>query len=646
MSASASHAALISPSPVREVTIQRGAALVPSVQTPRVVGASAIVTGSGTNPFRPVDASLLEAIAVSKRGDIWIAAIRNGAQTSGTSERIVVFDPHTSRMSAFKLGRGTEGAAEIVPSTDGGVWSAQGPFVRREFANGSAQVYVAPSTEDVVQALEVDSSGDPIAFEPHASALGHVDAASGSWTNVRLRPAVQSVMASALDDSGDVFYSDNASGIIRRSSSGVVNRFSIAPLGASAIAINPTGDVWFRDDQDDFGLISNAGEATSVWHTHGYLKSVIAGARGHAWLLGEELSSFDARTSTATVIESRVGYAYGIAPDGDGGVWLSDSSGLTHVDSGGTRAVKYAIPQIGELTPVGARADRVCFTGSFRVNVDDQFAQGGVACLTPSLDVITAFTDRFSPGISGIVADGSDMWLVERGRATRVDAADSIRRYLYATLPIGPANAAISSDHSIWLAGAGLLERFYGSGPSQRYRVTYPGNGPFGLAPDDHGGTVFTVGHGVGDISVDSNGAEHLRFYETGPSSSPEGVVAASDGTIWCTDTGGWLLRVTIEGAVKRYRVPTSPSEPYGIALGPDGVIWFTEFFGAKVGRLDPKTGNIREFQIPYAQSFPTGITAGAHDMWFLDLNNNVGRVTMAGKITEYPVLAQSPVAY
>jgi hypothetical protein len=32
--------------------------------------------------------------------------------------------------------------------------------------------------------------------------------------------------------------------------------------------------------------------------------------------------------------------------------------------------------------------------------------------------------------------------------------------------------------------------------------------------------------------------------------------------------------------------------------------------------------------------------------MWFLDLNNNVGRVTMAGKITEYPVLAQSPVAY
>ncbi|HLZ07132.1 MAG TPA: hypothetical protein VKT80_00970, partial [Chloroflexota bacterium] len=316
---------------------------------------------------------------------------------------------------------------------------------------------------------------------------------------------------------------------------------------------------------------------------------MVAGTRGRAWLLSTELTLFDAQTSTATVVESGVGYAYGIAPDGNGGVWLSDSKGLTHVDSGGTSAITYMIAQIGTIPQVGARADRVCFTGSFRVNVDTQFGEGGIACLTPSLDFITAFTDRFSPGISGIARDGTDMWLVEGGRATRVDATDSIRRYLYSSLPTGPTNAAVSSDHAVWMAGAGLVERFYGSGASQRYRITYPGNGPFGLAADGHDGVVFTIGHGVGDISVDGDGAEHLHFYDTGPQSSPEGVVAASDGTIWCTDTRGWLVRVSNDSTVKRYRVPTSPSEPFGIARGPDGAIWFTEFFGAKIGRLDPK---------------------------------------------------------
>lgn len=648
MSASTSHAAPESDNPAREVTIRRGAALVPSVETPRVVGASAIVPGSGSIPFRPVDASLLDAVAVSKRGDIWIAPMRNGAQTSGTSERIVIFDPRTSQMSAFKIGRGPGGATDIVPSADGSVWSAQGPTVRREFPNGSAQVYVAPSAEDVVKALDLDSSGNAIAFEPYASAMGHIDATTGSWTNVRLRPTLPPIEASALDGASNAYYVTNdAPDVIRRGNSGSVDRVPIGPHAqVNAIVIGPAGDVWFRDDQGDFGLISSATRAPSVWHLHGYLNSLVAGVRDHAWLLGNELTLFDARSSSATLVESGVGYAYGIASDGNGGVWLSDSKSLTHVDSSGGSAVKYEIRQIGELPQVRARTDRVCFTGDFRVNVDTQFGVGSIACLTPSLDVITAFADRFSPGVAGIVADNSDMWLIEGGRATRVDSADSIRRYLYSSLPAGPTNAVVSSDHSTWLAGAGVLERFFGSGPSQRFRVTYPGNGPFGLAHDERNGVVFAIGHGVGDISVDGDGAEHLRFYDTGPWSSPEGVIATSDGTIWCTDTRGWLLRVSSDGAVKRYRVPTSPSEPFGIALGPDKAIWFTEFFGAKVGRLDPKAGTIREYRIPYAQSFPTGITAGARDLWFLDLNNNVGHVTTAGKITEYPILAQSPVSY
>ena len=44
--------------------------------------------------------------------------------------------------------------------------------------------------------------------------------------------------------------------------------------------------------------------------------------------------------------------------------------------------------------------------------------------------------------------------------------------------------------------------------------------------------------------------------------------------------------RITVEGVISEFPVPTSGSEPSDIVAGPDGAVWFTEFRASKVGRI------------------------------------------------------------
>ena len=50
-------------------------------------------------------------------------------------------------------------------------------------------------------------------------------------------------------------------------------------------------------------------------------------------------------------------------------------------------------------------------------------------------------------------------------------------------------------------------------------------------------------------------------------------------------------LKVTI----REWAVPGKGAHPHDPAVGPDGALWFTEQMANKLGRLDPKTGEIKE---------------------------------------------------
>jgi virginiamycin B lyase len=65
------------------------------------------------------------------------------------------------------------------------------------------------------------------------------------------------------------------------------------------------------------------------------------------------------------------------------------------------------------------------------------------------------------------------------------------------------------------------------------------------------------------------------------------GIAAGPDGAIWFTGfRSNEIGRVTADGALARYPVPTERAVPYHIAAGPDGALWFTEQDGNKIGRM------------------------------------------------------------
>jgi hypothetical protein len=91
-------------------------------------------------------------------------------------------------------------------------------------------------------------------------------------------------------------------------------------------------------------------------------------------------------------------------------------------------------------------------------------------------------------------------------------------------------------------------------------------------------------------------------------------------------------------GQITEFRIPTAGSFPAGIARGPDGNLWFTEYIANRIGRITP-SGAVTEYVIPTANSRPATITSGPDgNLWFTELGGGkIGRITPAGQITEFP---------
>jgi len=74
-------------------------------------------------------------------------------------------------------------------------------------------------------------------------------------------------------------------------------------------------------------------------------------------------------------------------------------------------------------------------------------------------------------------------------------------------------------------------------------------------------------------------------------------------------------LKATIRG----WDVPTKGAKPYATAVGPDGSIWFTEEAANKIGHLDPKTGEFKEYALTAEKNAdPHGLVVDRNGVvWF-----------------------------
>jgi virginiamycin B lyase len=135
-----------------------------------------------------------------------------------------------------------------------------------------------------------------------------------------------------------------------------------------------------------------------------------------------------------------------------------------------------------------------------------------------------------------------------------------------------------------------------------------------------------------------------ITEFPVSPPSAPDGITVGPDGALWFTQfSGNRIGRITTDGTITHYPLPSGNGSPSDIVLGPDNRLWFTEEFPGRIGVLDPARAvpgtsqGFSEFDRPNTE--PAGIAASGASLWFTKhLTNAVEQMSLSGaKLGEFP---------
>jgi virginiamycin B lyase len=96
-----------------------------------------------------------------------------------------------------------------------------------------------------------------------------------------------------------------------------------------------------------------------------------------------------------------------------------------------------------------------------------------------------------------------------------------------------------------------------------------------------------------------------------------------------------------VKANIEMWDVPTQGSRPHDPLAARDGSIWWTGQLVNKLGRVDPKTGAIREYSLKSAFTGPHGLAEDkSGNIWFTGNNTAlIGKLDpTTGLVTEYPL--------
>jgi len=105
-------------------------------------------------------------------------------------------------------------------------------------------------------------------------------------------------------------------------------------------------------------------------------------------------------------------------------------------------------------------------------------------------------------------------------------------------------------------------------------------------------------------VVLDGPQQVRLRVWQVPtPGSRPHDPMAGKDGAIWYTgQLSNKIGRVDPKSAqFKEFPLKTPRTGPHGLAEDREGNIWFTGNSAGLIGKLDPKTGNVTEYKMPDA---------------------------------------------
>jgi virginiamycin B lyase len=223
----------------------------------------------------------------------------------------------------------------------------------------------------------------------------------------------------------------------------------------------------------------------------------------------------------------------------------------------------------------------------------------------------------------------------------------SIKEWAVPTPGSRPHDPMAAKDGSIWYTGqlANVLGRLDPkTGAIKEYRMKSPHTAPHGLAEDKDGNIWFTGNNLslIGKLDPKTGGVTEYKLPNPA-AKDPHTLVFDHNGILWFTvQQGNFVGRLDPKtGDIKLVNPPTPKARPYGMAVNSKNVVFFVEFGANKVASIDNNM-QIKEYPLPDAGARPRRIAIGPDDIiWYTDFARGfLGRLDPpTGKVSEW----QSP---
>jgi virginiamycin B lyase len=229
-----------------------------------------------------------------------------------------------------------------------------------------------------------------------------------------------------------------------------------------------------------------------------------------------------------------------------------------------------------------------------------------------------------------VAADGRVWFVGQTGNYIAVfdPRGETFRRYELEERTL-PHNLVVGRDGGIWYAGNGnarIGRLDPATGESRIFPMPDPAaRDPHTLLEARDGSIWFTVQIGGFIGRLDTKTGE-ARLVKAGPERSrPYGIDFDSRGRAWVNLFGTHLIAVVDPATftVREVATPRESARTRRIAVTADDAVWYVDYAGGRLGRIDPGSGEIREWIVPGGEiAQPYALVADDRGrLWFSETN-------------------------
>jgi streptogramin lyase len=292
----------------------------------------------------------------------------------------------------------------------------------------------------------------------------------------------------------------------------------------------------------------------------------------------------------------------------------------------------------GLAVPLAARAKPGIKSGGAAVTATFTVAYSGDIC-----GVVDEFALPASLSEPLQIAAGPDgaVWFTEvvTNKIGRITPYGSISEFTVPTAASDPAGITLGPDGNLWFTetGGAHVGRITTAGAITEFPIT-AGTAPYYITSGPDGNLWFTEYAGNKIAKMTTTGILQ-EFAIPTSGSAPRGITSGPDGELWFAEcSGGRIGQITTSGTIVEHGI-LGTTQPFGIAQGPDGRLWYAGRNGNVIAAMNSAGVVTSYFPLPAPNSYPAGIVAGPDGaMWFTEESGRIGRITVGGNLTEYPL--------